>query len=752
MSKLALSTMESEQESTRLRATVAQLEEQIAQLKLELQETPLHRFQPRASVFGETNPLASSPSSIARAAAQVTQESAAQQDSTTTSASSAGVLTGDSAATDVTNPVRRKAPPPPPKPSRASIKLDTPVDAPPPVPSVPPPVPTVPAPVSAEVVTPQPVSTEPVVEERYAKIVKMKKLLPEGAVRQKMVTEGFTPEEIDSFFANGPPVVSPAAPSVSAVAPPVPTAVSAEPVPDERFAKFVKMQKMLPEGAVRQKMMTEGFNSAEIDSFFTNGPPMVAGAPVPAPPPPPAAPVAAVEPVVDERYTKFVKMQKMLPEGAVRQKMMTEGFNSTEIDSFFANGPPMVTAAAPPAVSSAPVPDERYSKFVKMQKMLPEGAVRQKMASEGFTPAEVDAFFTNGPPMIAGAAPAPPAPPAEPVVDERYAKFVKMQKMLPEGAVRQKMMTDGFSPGEIDNFFANGPPMVAGTAPPTSGAPPPPAPPAPPAAADPRFEKYTKMQKMLPEGAVRQKMMTDGFSAADIESFFSGGAAPAVSVPAVPKGPTLTPMEAIKFAKYEKMLKMLPEGAVRQKMVADELAPEDIEKFFGAMNSVAQAKAAAAPAKPAAPKAPVIELPPEGMAAKPKVVPGAKLKGIFWTKLKNSDIKGTVWHQMQEHKLAPEEIKRLEELFGTKVATIDAAAAEEKAAKAAAAEKKGGKKLIAVLDAQRTQNVMIIMGKVRKNAEQILKLVIDLDPETLNHELCHTLYEVLPTPEGDLRY
>jgi len=101
--------------------------------------------------------------------------------------------------------------------------------------------------------------------------------------------------------------------------------------------------------------------------------------------------------------------------------------------------------------------------------------------------------------------------------------------------------------------------------------------------------------------------------------------------------------------------------------------------------------------------------------------------------------------------LPAEEIKRLEDLFGTKVAVIDAAAAEEKAAKAAAAEKKsGGKKLISVLDAQRTQNVMIIMGKVRKNAEQILKLVIDLDPEALNHELCHTLYEVLPTAEGEI--
>ncbi len=37
-----------------------------------------------------------------------------------------------------------------------------------------------------------------------------------------------------------------------------------------------------------------------------------------------------------------------------------------------------------------------------------------------------------------------------------------------------------------------------------------------------RFLKYDKMKKLLPEGAVRQKMMTEGISAADIDAFFDG--------------------------------------------------------------------------------------------------------------------------------------------------------------------------------------------------------------------------------------
>ena len=332
---------------------------------------------------------------------------------------------------------------------------------------------------------------------------------------------------------------------------PPPPAADAAAVPDERYEKYVKMKKMLPEGAVRQKMMADGFSDAEIDSFIANGPPMVGGA---------AAPAASAS-VPDERYEKYVKMKKMLPEGAVRQKMMADGFSDAEIDSFMANGPPMVGGAAAPAASaSASVPDERYEKYVKMKKMLPEGAVRQKMMADGFSDAEIDSFMANGPPMVGGAA-APAASASVP--DERYEKYVKMKKMLPEGAVRQKMMADGFSDAEIDSFMANGPPMVGGAAAPAASA--------SASVPDERYEKYVKMKKMLPEGAVRQKMMADGFSDAEIDSFMAngppmvGGAVAVGGAARPPPPPKLSPAEAIKFAKYEKMLKMLPEGAVRQK-------------------------------------------------------------------------------------------------------------------------------------------------------------------------------------------
>ena len=41
--------------------------------------------------------------------------------------------------------------------------------------------------------------------------------------------------------------------------------------------------------------------------------------------------------------------------------------------------------------------DPKYAKFAKMQKLrLPEGAIRQKMAAEGLSESEMDAFFTGG--------------------------------------------------------------------------------------------------------------------------------------------------------------------------------------------------------------------------------------------------------------------------------------------------------------------------------------------------------------------
>lgn len=129
--------------------------------------------------------------------------------------------------------------------------------------------------------------------------------------------------------------------------------------------------------------------------------------------------------------------------------------------------------------------DDGYKKYRKMLQMLPEGAVVQKMANDGFTQAQIKEFLLahNGATIPAAplpaatspgpkAVPPPPPPPAaapqrsnasvatsgdEPGSDEAadaFRKYLKMKEMLPPGAVRQKMMADGFRPADVDSFLA----------------------------------------------------------------------------------------------------------------------------------------------------------------------------------------------------------------------------------------------------------------------------------------------------------
>lgn len=566
---------------------------------------------------------------------------------------------------------------------------------------------------------------EPIPDPRFEKFIKMKKMLPEGAVRQKMSLEGFTEAEVDSFITNGPPMITPAGSGGGGGAP----------TPDPRFEKFVKMKKMLPEGAVRQKMSLEGFTEAEIDGFIANGPPMITPAGG-------GGGGAAAEPTPDPRFEKFVKMKKMLPEGAVRQKMSLEGFTEAEIDGFIKDGPPMITPAGDGGGGGAPVPDPRFEKFVKMKKMLPEGAVRQKMSLEGFTEAEIDGFIKDGPPMISSGGGGGGAAGGAAVPDPRFEKFIKMKKMLPEGAVRQKMSLEGFTEAEIDGFMKDGPPMITSGGGGGGAAP----------AKDPRYEKFEKMKKMLPEGAVRQKMSLDGFSEQEIDCFIKG--LPPPLSPALLKPAAARPQEDPKYEKYTKMLKMLPEGAVRQKMTQDGISASEIDIFFGVGpkagsvkgardvitgNLAQQAAAKVNAKKPTIPQ----ETPPEGMKPKPLLELPVKLKTFFWTKMKASEVKGTVWQGLEDFHLPQEALRMLEDWFAAKATTPLPTAAE------IAAKEKADKtpKKIAVLDSKRTQNVLIIMGKLRKSPEDIMNMVIDLDVDVMTPELTQSIQTVLPNDE-----
>jgi hypothetical protein len=370
------------------------------------------------------------------------------------------------------------------------------------------------------------------------------------------------------------------------------------------------------------------------------------------------------------KFEKFVKMKKMLPEGAVRQKMSLEGFTAEEIDSFmsgsFVDAPPTDSSNTKASAESAVAPavDPRFEKFVKMKKVLPEGAVRQKMSLEGFTEEEIDDFMSGK--LRTDSSAAFPSAPTESAIDPRFEKFLKMKKMLPEGAVRQKMSLEGFTEEEINLFFDGSLTAKPLTAMPAAAP-----------ALDPRFGKYVKMKTMLPEGAVRQKMSLEGFTQSEIDLFF-GEANPLAAMKAdSPAKPAIRPPVVVDPAleKYVKMQRMLPEGAVRQKMAADGISQDVIDSFFGATG--ATAPKAAAKEAPKAPK-PVVHQPPAGFATKPVLNPTKKMKALFWTKVEDPIIGNTVWKRLasEETSLTSAETSEMEEWFSAAAAAASKKAAE----------------------------------------------------------------------------
>ena len=56
------------------------------------------------------------------------------------------------------------------------------------------------------------------------------------------------------------------------------------------------------------------------------------------PPPPPVPPTVPVELSGDSRLKTYDTMRKMLPEGAVRQKMKMDGIPDADIDAYFGAG------------------------------------------------------------------------------------------------------------------------------------------------------------------------------------------------------------------------------------------------------------------------------------------------------------------------------------------------------------------------------------------------------------------------------
>ena len=189
------------------------------------------------------------------------------------------------------------------------------------------------------------------------------------------------------------------------------------------------------------------------------------------------------------------------------------------------------------SLSSAPTPPTAHSE-------LPEANIKASAASR----VEAD-IVSAAPPPPAPLLASPPRPPPPPLVSSTKATDripFPVPPPPPPGAVAPTKGATAASPRLPP------PPPPSSSSSSTPGAPPPPPPPLStasetkprpppppqtstpiqaaedtPGAEDP-LKKYRKMKDMLPEGAVRQKMKSDGFNDSEITAFLAGKA---ISVP-----------------------------------------------------------------------------------------------------------------------------------------------------------------------------------------------------------------------------
>jgi hypothetical protein len=217
--------------------------------------------------------------------------------------------------------------------------------------------------------------------------------------------------------------------------------------------------------------------------------------------------------------------------------------------------------------------------------------------------------------------PAPPDPPPATEPPSTVPRPESSPSPLAAPTVAEGMSAKGAIKGAMfASIRKDAPPLSAAPdAPPLSAASD-----APPLSAAPdancdKFAVYHKMKKMgLPDGPIRQKMLANGEGAADVAAFFGEPVpveteeekerirltkirkmrqdvkveAEAMTVPDSMTVPVLVPADLsdAKFAPYHKMKKMgLPDGPIRQKMLANGEGAANVAAFFGEPVPVASA-------------------------------------------------------------------------------------------------------------------------------------------------------------------
>lgn len=291
----------------------------------------------------------------------------------------------------------------------------------------------------------------------------------------------------------------------------------------------------------------------------------------------------------------------------------------------------------------------------------------------------------------------------------KFEKYARMKKAgLPEPAIENAMTKDGLDQADQDEFFGRKKEAAQGKN-----------------ITDPRFEKYSKMLKHgLPEGAVRVAMLKDGLSEADQSTFFNDGGSSNDKDSDDDDDEEESKDGEIdssvkddpKFARYFKMqMAHLPEGAIINAMARDSVSEEDQNRFFGrASNSKKSQKKKK-----------------NAIADKPKVQQRKPMRALFWSKLPNESVPGTLWLNLdQDNESIELDIDALESGFAqtsAKEAKQAAAISKQSNDNSEKSSTSNKNKVVELIDPNRRQNVGIAFARLKMSPQMLKTCIVEMD-------------------------
>ena len=395
--------------------------------------------------------------------------------------------------------------------------------------------------------------------------------------------------------------------------------------------------------------------------------------------------------------------------------------------------------------------NKKFFKYKMMKKVLPEAAVRQKMSLDGFSQEEIEQFLSGA----HSAAPLPPplpslpaaaAPPPAPSQPDKFEKYRTMKKFLPLPVIQHKMTADGVPEADIKEFMAN----IDGQM------------------TRPTVSKSSSGNEMdtVSLSSISIGVTSCGNTSGEDSHSSSSSSSNSASISDSSASNSISFFMSKKSTnngtmQYEALRKELPPDQLKQKMIADGVPEAEIDRILSkplqpVMSNLSKF------AKSTDSTVTDSECLPDGLAEKElKVKPSVKLKGLFWSKLKPAELRNTVFVHLSDFQIPEPVCKIIDDLFAAKVV---ASAANKSNSESSKDPSCGGSKdptqpsteeanntkpaqLVSVLDSKRIQNVLIVMGKLRLGPEEIMNMIIDLDPKVLTAEMTASIISILPLTE-----